>query len=217
MKLNWRILVGVIVLVFGALLLLQQLNVISIQGDLWTFIICAFFFTAGVAFLVVLISDKNKWWAAIPGMTLVGLGFLIGSETLFPSLGGEFTTALFMACIAAGFWIIYFLDRHNWWAIIPGGTLLSIAGLIAVGSAGDGNLGVGLMFTGMAVTFGLVALLPHEGQKLNWAYIPAGVLLIMGLSFLFSMGGWLRFLLPSVLIIAGIVLIALTFFRRNKK
>lgn len=216
MKLNWRILLGVIVLVFGGLLLLQQLNVIAIHGDIWTFIISAFFATAGAAFLVVLISNTKNWWAAIPGMTLIGLAFLIGSNALFPGLSGDISAAIFMACIGAGFWIVYFLNIQNWWAIIPGGVLLSIAALISVGSVGNGNLGVGLMFTGMALTFGLVALLPNGGTRLNWAYIPAGVLLVMGLSFLFSVGSWFRYLLPGGLIVVGIVLIALTVFRRKK-
>jgi hypothetical protein len=216
MKLNWRILLGVIVLVFGGLLLLQQLNVISIHGDIWTFIISAFFATAGAAFLVVLISNKKNWWAAIPGMTLIGLALLIGSTTLFPSLADDLAPAIFMAFIGAGFWIVYLLDHKNWWALIPGGTLLSVAALIAVGSSGNGNLGVGLMFTGMALTFGLVALLPNGGKHLNWAFIPAGVLLVMGFSFLFSVGSWFRYLLPGGLILVGIVLIALTIFRRKK-
>jgi hypothetical protein len=217
MKLNWRILLGVIVLVFGALLLLQQLNVIAIHGDIWTFIISAFFATAGVAFLLVLISNKKNWWAAIPGMTLIGLAFLIGSSILFPGLASaDIAPAIFMAFIGAAFWIVYFLDIQNWWAIIPGGVLLSIAALIAVGSAGNGNLGVGLMFTGMALTFGLVALLPNGGKHLNWAFIPAGVLLVMGLAFLFSVGSWFRYLLPGGLIVVGIFLIVLTVLRRKK-
>jgi hypothetical protein len=216
MKLNWRILLGVIVIVFGGLLLLQQLNVITIHGDVWTFIMSAFFATGGAAFLVVLISNKKNWWAAIPGMTLIGLAVLIGSTTLFPAMNPEFAPAIFMAFIAASFWIVYLLDFHNWWAIIPGGTLLSVAALIAVGSVGNGNLGVGLMFTGMALTFGLVALLPNGARRLNWAFIPAGVLLVMGLSFLFSVGAWFRYLLPGGLIIVGIVLIVITILRRNK-
>ena len=216
MKLNWRILLGVIVIVFGGLLLLQQLNLITIHGDIWTFIMSAFFATAGAAFLVVLVSNKKSWWAAIPGLTLIGLAVLIGSTTLFPALNPALAPAIFMAFIAASFWIIYLLDNQNWWALIPGGSLLSVAALIAVGSAGNGNLGVGLMFTGMALTFGLVALLPNGTKRLNWAFIPAGVLLVMGLSFLFAVGTWFRYLLPGGLILVGIVLIALTVFRRKK-
>jgi hypothetical protein len=197
-------------------LLLQQLNVFTIHGDLWSFIIAAFFATAGIAFLVVLIANKRNWWAAIPGMTLLGLAVLIGSATLFPALDGTFAAALFMAFIAAGFWIIFFLNTQNWWAVIPGGTLLSVAALIAVSSIGEGTLGVGLMFTGMALTFGLVALLPNGGNRMRWPFIPGGILLIMGLSFLFAVGSWFRYLLPGGLILVGIVLIALTVLRQKK-
>jgi hypothetical protein len=35
MKVNWRIIVGVIVLVFGAILLLQQVGVLPVHGDLF--------------------------------------------------------------------------------------------------------------------------------------------------------------------------------------
>jgi hypothetical protein len=215
MKVNWRIIVGVIVLVFGAILLLQQVGVLPVHGDLFGFIMAALFFTGGAAFLVVLIADKRNWWAAIPGLTLLGISFLIGSDLLFPALSGEIAPAIFMACMAASFWIIFFLDNSRWWAIIPGGVLLSVAAVIVAGSAGNGNLGVGLMFTGMALTFGVVGLLPNNGHRMNWAFIPGGILMLMGLSFLFAAGSWMRYLLPAGLVLGGIVLISLTVFRKK--
>jgi len=63
---------GVIVLVFGVYAP-ATVERYHIHGDIWTFIISAFLPTGGAAFLVVLIFNKKNWWAAIPGMTLIGL------------------------------------------------------------------------------------------------------------------------------------------------
>jgi hypothetical protein len=214
MKLNWRILVGVIILVFGGLMLLRQLEVLPIDAPMWQFIFPALFATSGVAFLVVLIASKQNWWAAIPGLTLLGLGGLIGLD-MIPGFPGDLGAAIFLACIGLSFWIIYILDKTRWWAIIPGGTLVSVAALVASETLLGGDGGVGIMFLGFAITFALVALLPNGSKPMKWPWIPAGVLFVMGAAFLSSVEGWMSYILAGGMVLIGAGLIVFTLIHRK--
>jgi hypothetical protein len=196
---NWRIIIGGLLLLMGAVALLQNFNVIPFgAGSLWGIFWALIFIAGGVAFLSVLISNRENWWAAIPGITLVGLGTIIIISTLFPGLG-EITGAIFLASIGVAFWIVYFLVPQNWWAIIPGGTLLTLAAVTIV-SPYNGEVSGGLFFIGLGVTFALLALIPSI--KMKWAWIPATVLGIMGIMIAFASIAW-NYLWPAALIVLG--------------
>ena len=66
-KVNWRILVGVILLVMGGLTLLQSLDVLKLEGSIWGIVFAAMFIAGGAAFLYVFFADRAQWWALIPG------------------------------------------------------------------------------------------------------------------------------------------------------
>jgi len=147
----------------------------------------------------VFATNQEQWWALIPGFTLLGLAALIGLGDRL----GDFAPALFLGSIGLSFGIIYFMHRDFWWAIIPCGTLLSIAVMVAVTPAlGNDAAGPGIMFLGLAFTFFLVYLLPRE-EHLTWALIPAGILGIIGVMLLLSLGGMINYVWPLVLIVAG--------------
>ena len=67
---------GVLLLVAGGLLLLQNLGIFTptISGAIWA----PLFGLGGMAFLLVFIFNREQWWALIPGMTLLGLAVLVG-------------------------------------------------------------------------------------------------------------------------------------------
>lgn len=95
------------------------------------------------------------------------------------------------------------MRREQWWAIIPGGVLWSIAAMLIMEPImGDENM-VGVMFFGMAVTFVLVALLGQPRGKMNWAYIPAGVMLILAVFLSAGSAQWLSLVFPIALIVGG--------------
>jgi hypothetical protein len=165
------------------------------------------FLAGGVAFLLVFVRNSEQWWALIPGCTLLGLGTLIGLSVINDDLAGRFGGALFLGAIGLGFWAVYLARREQWWAIIPGGVLWSIAAMLIMEPVmGDENM-VGVMFFGMALTFVLVALLGQPRGKMNWAYIPAGVMLILAVFLSAGSAQWLGYIFPAALIIGGIFLL----------
>ncbi len=201
-KLDSHILWGGLLILLGLLFGLQSLGVVG-TGLVWGWVWALIFGAAGAAFLYWYLTNRESWWAIIPGLTLLGLGALIflGSSgfKLAEVLGG----ALFMGAIGLAFWIIYARDRTRWWAIIPGGVMFSLAALILLSELFGEEAVVGVFFLGLAATFGLVYLLPTGEERMRWALIPAAILGVMGLIF-FAAGvevlGWLW---PLALLVAG--------------
>ena len=97
----------------------------------------------------------------------------------FSDIGG----AVFLASIGASFIAIFFTNREKWWAIIPGGALLSLASMVLVSQTGIGFLNpVDVLFIGLGLTFGLLGLMStYLNTNLRWAYIPDAILLVMGI------------------------------------
>jgi hypothetical protein len=187
----------------GVLFLLQNLGLLGPLADL----IWALAFTAaGAAFLGTFASAPARWWALIPGFALLGIGALVGLQRLAPALAGAWGGALFLGMLSLGFWTVYLTGRARWWALIPGGVLLTLA-LIAGLAERIGGPDVGwVLFLGLGVTFGLVAIAPTPGGPIRWALIPAGVMLAMALIGMTLSGAALGFAWPAILILAGLYL-----------
>ena len=107
-----------------------------------------------------------------------------------------------MGAIGLSFWIVYLVDRAHWWAIIPGGVLVTLAAVAALDKAADGVSG-GVFFLGLGATFLLVALAPNPHGRMRWGYIPAAVLLVFGALLIVGFTDALRFAAPAGLILAG--------------
>lgn len=122
----------------------------------------------------------------ILALLLIGAGivFLLDSLELV-----EFGALLWAAAfVVAGliFLSVFFLDREQWWALIPGFVLLSLGGLIGTGELLPGLEGgwMGALFLGgIGLPFWVLFLMRRDFW---WAIIPGGVLwtvaLISGLS-----------------------------------
>ena len=109
-----------------------------------------------------------------------------------------------MAAIGLSFFLIYAMRPEHWWAIIPGGSLFSVAALIAVADkVKPEEISVGIMFFGLALTFALVYLLPSARAERRWALIPAGILAVMGVLMTLTLGGMVNYIWPVALIIGG--------------
>ncbi len=115
-------------------------------------------------------------------MSLAGIDALI----LLPASLEQFGGALFLGAVGLSFWVVYLTGREKWWAILPGGVALTLAIVAGLpGELDDALLGV-VFFTGLAITFLLVALL----AGMRWAYWPALALGIVAV-LVFSTG-WLQ-------------------------
>jgi hypothetical protein len=193
---------GIVLLALGALLLLRNLGVFGDSELLWAVL----FLAGSAAFAWVYLTNRSQWWAIIPAGVLLGLGLLLAVQSLFPSAGGRWGGSLFLAALGGTFLLIYALHRENWWAIIPGGAIMSTAIVAAPGLA-DGDTGGAVMMFGLALTFLAVSLVNTSEGRMRWALIPAGVLGVIGLFVLLQAAEWSNIVIAVVLLGLGAWLI----------
>jgi len=194
---------GILLIAAGILFLLQNLNIIGPDIALvWAFL----FVAGGAIFLYVFLANRTQWWAVIPGFALLGIGALIAISQLAPGLeawGG----ALFLGGLGAAFWVVYLTNREYWWAVIPGGVLITLALVAGLSSLLEGIDVSGVFFLGLAATFGLLSFIRTPEGRLKWALIPAIVMLVMGLGLTAFSASLVKYLWPLALIGGGIYLI----------
>jgi hypothetical protein len=206
-KENKQLLWGALLIALGGFFLLQVTGILGALSDLfWSLA----FGAAGAVFLYVFFTAlHDRWWAAIPGFTLLGLAATVFYSRFAPPVLDGMTGAIFLGSIGAGFLAIFLTNPRRWWALIPGGALFSVAGVAAVDALPFRFLNsASVLFIGLGLTFGVLGLLStYLGQNLRWAYIPAAVLLGLGLVVVTPFEGALAWLWPLALIGAGAYLI----------
>jgi predicted permease len=210
-RVEWRVLVGILLVAVGALLLLQTLGIFRF---VWDFVWSILFLAGGVAFLVAFLGREEDWWAVIPGMALLGIGALIGLSII--GLGEIIGGAVFLGALSLSFWLVYLRRRENWWAVIPGGVLLTLAVVAGLEQVVPWAETGGLFFVGLALTFGAVYLLPTPQGRMTWALIPAAVLLVVGLVVVLATSTVLQYLWPAVLILFGGFLVLRALLRSQR-
>ena len=107
------------------------------------------------------------------------------------------------------FLLVYLQKREFWWAVIPSGTLFTLALVAALAEIGivPGEITGGVFFLGLAATFGLVYMLPTPEGRMRWALIPAGILAAMGLLVVFAFSHMAQYFWPAALIVTGLYLV----------
>ena len=204
-RIEGSIIFGTALVCIGVLFLLQNLGVLgALAGLLWALL----FAGGGAAFLLAFAGAPARWWALIPGFTLLSLGALIGLQELFPALAGPWGGALFLGGISMGFFAVELTDRTRWWALIPAGVLLTLALIAGLSAYWNGPEVGWVLFLGLALTFGLVAIVPTPHGYMRWALFPAGVMLAMALLGLAFTSEVVSIFWPAALILAGLLLAA---------
>jgi len=194
---------GILLIVGGLLFLMQSLGLLMLD-NLWPII----FATPGAIFLYVFIRRRENWWAAIPGMTLLGIGALIAFTQLFPNAEGAWGAAIFLGSLAVSFLAVYArTGTREWWAIIPAGVLGTLTGTIFLEPFLGGGFTGGLFMLGMGATFALVYLLPTPEGRNRWALYPASILGGIGVLILIAATWLIRILGPLAIIALGLYLI----------
>jgi len=162
---------GILLIGIGVITLMQTMGVIAGGlGYVWAFVFAA----VGATFLWTFITDRSRWWALIPAFVLFSLAATAFMQSALPETSSRWTGAVFMGGLSLSFWAVYFVRRDYWWAIIPGGVLLTIAVVAAM--PGSESVSGGIFFLGLALTFALVFLL----TRMMWAIIPAAILALIG-------------------------------------
>lgn len=212
--------IGLVMIAAGVLLFAQNLGWLEgVEGFFWAIA----FAVGGLAFLYTFLTNTTeRWWAAIPAFALFGLGGTIMLDEYAPGRMSDLAGGVFLGSLGLGFLVVLAARRDFWWALIPGGTLLTLGVVAAIGESNilTGMDTGGVLFIGLAVTFLLVALTGSgEENKRWWALIPAAVLLIMGTLILANATQYLEMLnyvWPVVLIVVGGWLLYKAMTRRSE-
>ena len=71
----------------------------------------------------------------------------------------------------------------------------------------DGPVVGGILFFGMAVTFGLVSILPTPHGRMVWALIPAGIMVVLGAAMMLAIPSVFNYVWAVALILVGVYLL----------
>jgi len=126
---------------------------------------------------------ENKRVRLAAGILLVAVGVLVLLQNLHIMRSGlSLLWSLLFLAAGAVFTYLYFKDRSNWWAIIPGFTLLGVGMLIllswALPAIGD-TLGTFLLLGAIGASFFVIYANRREHW---WPIIPGGVLITVAIS-----------------------------------
>lgn len=202
-----RIIWGILLIAIGLIFLLQTLGLLS--GGialLWALLLGG----AGIISLYIFLLQRANWWALIPGITLLSLAVLITLDQLAPSSSDTYGGTILLGGIGLSFWMVYVSNPSHWWAIIPAGTMTSLAVVALLDELLLQAETGGVFLIGLGLTFGLLATLPPRQRQMRWAFIPAAVLLLIGFLTTSGLEALFGMIWPVFLILAGIYLMVRT-------
>ena len=190
---------GMIFVVGGILFLLQNLDLIRGGDFFWGFV----FGLVGVLFLSAFIRNIRQWWLLVPGCLFIGVGASQFAQALLPSKTASLFDGIFvLGGLGVGFLLIYLFSPSNWWAIIPGGVMITLAVVSVLDSAYPDKDTGGVFLIGLGATFALLAVLPR--LHMRWAYIPALVLFVIGAISFAGEFSAASYVWPLILILVGV-------------
>jgi uncharacterized membrane protein YqaE (UPF0057 family) len=155
-------------------------------------------------FLAVFLRKRSQWWALIPAYVLVAVAGIVTLDDL-NLVADEFVGSYVLAAIALPFLVVFARNRSNWWALVPAYVLLSIAAMIALIELevlGDLVVPAYVMFT-VAIPFFVVYA---RNPKNWWALIPAGIMTVIGASFLIA-ENLIQYVVAAAMILAGLYIL----------
>jgi hypothetical protein len=207
-----RLFWGVVLVIGGALLLLDSLGIFKGGALFWTVLSAV----AGGLFLSVYFSNHVNWWALIPGIIFLAIAALIGLTSFLPGFSSSsYAGTIILGGIGLSFLLVYLADRRNWWAIIPFGVMATLAVVATISNTASGTASGGIFFLGLGITFAMVAILPNTIGQMRWAWIPAAILGIFGIILLIATQAYLNYFWPAVFVLGGLLLIARSIVRKN--
>jgi hypothetical protein len=157
-------------------------------------------------FFVGYMVNRKHWWLLIPayGLIIASVETSINTLIVPSALYGENGSTLLLAfssgagimfMLALPFFVISFVSKKSWWALIPAGSLTSfgLAQLLQFLYSDRQNNSVGIfvgtLLLGLSTTFALLWL-RRKTQPTSWAIYPSAALLLAAiLAFVFG-NGW---------------------------
>ena len=198
---NWWALIPGGVMLFLALVTLLVDNV----GGEW--VGSLFLFMIALSFLIVYLSNRTRQWALLVAYIL----FVLSIAPAMASFGGDvpaYFGSIFLFAVALPFFVVYFREEKNWWAIIPAGVLTVLALIAGAAIAGwiqnesEGGYANALLMGGLAATFAVVWLRHAK----PWAKIVTIVLAALAIASVFF-ASYTEIFWPVAIILAGAYLL----------
>ncbi len=115
------------------------------------------------------------------GVLLVTLGiFFLLQNFGFLGAASDLLWAVPVGLGSLAFFWVFFNDRRQWWALIPGFVLLGVAGTLLLGNLGGAmaSWAASALLGAIGLAFAVIFLIRREHW---WAIIPAGILLTLAL------------------------------------
>jgi len=197
---NIRTLLGILFLLAGIFGILEKIHLISnASGFFWGFV----FGIAGIGFFYNYLSNRDHWWSFISSFSFFGLA----GSIFLPAWLDIYRGFSFLGMVGIGFLAIYLSNRKLWWTLIPSGVIITLGGISIVSNFLDGQETGALFFIGLGITFILVRILPNGTQRMNWAFIPAAILLIIGTLLGSSLSSYLDYIWITILFMGGLIMI----------
>ncbi|MGD8457925.1 MAG: hypothetical protein PVF83_16225 [Anaerolineales bacterium] len=206
MRIRIRNTIGTLLIIGGVLLILEKLDIFS--GDVVNIIWAVVCSVLGGFFLSKFFARRENWGWLIPGLSFLGIGISNLLE-LIPSIGDTYSELIILCSIGLSLVLIYINDRLHWWALVPGGLLISLG----VGSIVERYNPVwvdsgSILFLGLGLSFLILFIIPTPYGRLKWAFIPALILLAIGsivaIEESLAIG---NFVGPAIIIILGILVL----------
>jgi hypothetical protein len=204
---------GLLLVIVGTLAMLWSLDAVALD---WELLVGAILAVGGLAFLMVYGRNRAHWWAVIPGFSLLAFAVVIGLESSASRAVRAWNGAVFLGTIGLGFWVVYIGRREFWWAVIPGGTLFTLALVAGLAQTRPGMEVGGAFFLGIGLTFGLLYML-NLRRRMAWALIPAAVCFLFGLLLVLAAVAALEYVWPALLVLAGLAVLLRGFLRPSSR
>jgi len=173
---QYKIMVGLIIILLGVLLLLNNIHLLRFESQIWWGIT---FCVLGFIFVNVFRYNKAK-----KGLLVMGIIFLlIGIFCILDSLNiisDDLICVFVLWTIGAMFILFYVRQNNRWWAVIIGGALLISGSLILIDELRIlSDVFFGFIFLlGMSLVFWFLYLIREEKNKMEWTKVIALILLV---------------------------------------
>lgn len=188
MKSRWTFIWAVVLMLGGAFLLAQNFGLFGEMGaPIWSVLLGGL----GLLFLLNFITALDEWWALIPGCILIAIAVVIFLEQR-GDVPEETSGVLILLGVGLPFLLIYISQtlrgkKDFWWALIPGGILVAIATVVFIAPRVSGEVIGAIVLWLVALPF-LIVYLSNRPRNW-WAFIPGGILLVMGAAPLLTLTG----------------------------
>lgn len=122
----WALIPAYVFAAIAGIITLDMLRVGQVFGVDFT----AIFVLSAIAlpFIVVYALNRRNWWALIPAYVMLAIiGIIVLDQSwITRGMSDDLVGAFVMFAIALPFLFVYLRNTENWWALIPGGIMLTI-------------------------------------------------------------------------------------------